>query len=158
MWDGALKPGKGECRGSTGQFSPTLDNTRPHPTRRTPIRTPPRIGPDAGARQGRSARLSPPALADQPPVGVVAVLSRAREHDESSARAALAFLHEPGPTAEATLAVCGVWGEVSLAPQNPSLRLEFRPSPSFAGASALRAPAPASEPSVIAGVLCAAAS
>ncbi len=40
-------------------------------------------------------------LAGQTPIGVVAVLGRVGEHDEPTARAALAFLNEPGPTAEA---------------------------------------------------------
>lgn len=42
-------------------------------------------------------------LAGQPTIGVVPVLSRVPEGAEPMAREALAFLNEPGPTAEATL-------------------------------------------------------
>lgn len=60
-------------------------------------------GSQTGARAvlrslGHAARL-----AGQPPIEVIPVLSRVPERDESAAREALAFLNEPGPTAEATL-------------------------------------------------------
>lgn len=42
-------------------------------------------------------------LAGQPPIEIVPVLSRVPERDETTAREALAFLNEPGPTVEDTL-------------------------------------------------------
>ncbi len=44
-------------------------------------------------------------LAGQPAVEIVPVLSRLPEHDETVMQETLGFLNEPGPTAEATLAL-----------------------------------------------------
>lgn len=62
-----------------------------------------------GARAVLRSLRQAPRLKGQPPIEIVPVLSRVPDRDESAARETLAFLNEPGPSPEATLALAKVF-------------------------------------------------